>query len=340
MRSASIAVLFVVLAAPLSAKAEDVVSEKLKFRIGVPDGFEIRGTEEPGEGVWHKGWTDILVEIRTSDDSIAGMVFAVKSDMSPKDRADEREGVLKKNCKSCERVSDAKVDRAGGAWWRRDFRVTNDYGEWRHVHVFCQSNGYTFELSIWCAEKSCGTCGDRIEKVVASMAAGEGLKAGGDAAKPGDATPAGPVTKLKMSENQWKGFGIGTTVKYKMVSEAAGTKTDMSMTYVLVKQGDKAWTIRTTTEIPAYNMKNDATTEYELEAAKDGQTDSKAKVEKGEEKIKVPAGEFDCQWVKTTMDAGWSKVWLSDKVPGKIVKSESDMSGAKSLMELTELQAK
>jgi len=124
-----------------------------------------------------------------------------------------------------------------------------------------------------------------------------------------------------------------------MVSEASGTKTEMSMIYVLVKQGDNAYTVKTTTEIPAYKMKTDATTEYEIEAAK-GENKDAPKTETGNEKISVPAGEFDCQWVKTYLEQGWSKVWLSDKVPGRIVKSESEMAGSKSKMELIELTKK
>lgn len=342
-RIALAAVLFA-LATPVPLRAEDYTNSKLKIRISFPDDFRIRGQETAGKSEWYQGWSDCLLDLSSKDDLIGGMLLQwANYSKDNKEAADWREADLTKQVKSCEQVLQAKLKRPGSAkWLRRDFTIVNDSGEYHKVHVFCATGTDTFELMLWCSEKDWEKCEPRILKVVDGFVQGDdaaGGESGGTDAGAGAATE-GPATKAKTPEHMWKGFGEGTSVKYGMVSEAAGTKTEMTMLHELVKQGDKAYSVKTTTEIPAYNMKNAATVEYEIEAAKPGEKDPKTKVEEGDETIKVPAGEFACHWVKTTNDQGWSKIWLSDKVPGRIVKSESDMSGAKATMQLLEMTAK
>ena len=56
--------------------------------------------------------------------------------------------------------------------------------------------------------------------------------------------------------------------------------------------------------------------------------------------IEIAGRKIKCHWVKTTTKQGTKRAWVSDEVPGRVVKSEADMSGAKTRMWIDALDTK
>ena len=131
----------------------------------------------------------------------------------------------------------------------------------------------------------------------------------------------------------WAKFGVGTQAVYRSVSDAAGQKTESTVTYKLAeKTPEKAVIEMSTTmtvggqkiETPVTKMEQVA----KIEKVEPPQTEAKpADVKSAEEKVKTGGGEFACKVTEVKLDAngmeGVSKTWMSDEVPGMLVKSST-----------------
>jgi hypothetical protein len=140
----------------------------------------------------------------------------------------------------------------------------------------------------------------------------------------------------------WSKFAAGTAVKYTQTVEAMGQKQDVQVTMTLVSISPEKATIETkatitvqgqTQETPAQKMDIPAKVN-KSEAMEVGQPapNIKAEVKQGEEKVEAAGKTYDCKWteVKSTQQGTdvVAKTWLSDDVPGRLVKMEATTSGA------------
>ncbi len=140
----------------------------------------------------------------------------------------------------------------------------------------------------------------------------------------------------------WSKFAAGTAVKYTQAVEAMGQKQEVQVTMTLVSISPEKATIETkatitmqgqTQEPPAQKMDIPAKVN-KSEAKEVGQPapNIKAEVKQGEEKVEVGGKSYDCKWTEVTSEqAGTNvvaKTWLSDDVPGKLVKLEATTTGA------------
>ena len=154
----------------------------------------------------------------------------------------------------------------------------------------------------------------------------------------------------------WSKHKKGTAVTLKVTTDFGGMNTESRFTTTLVDvQPDKV-VLETTgvstvngMEIKAPSMKRDVPKEVILPASvkKEDYTAQKppGTFEQGEETVKVAGGEFKAKWYKTKSSAAGneveSKSWMSDDVPGRVVKLESATKGAaaiKTKMELVEVK--
>jgi hypothetical protein len=147
----------------------------------------------------------------------------------------------------------------------------------------------------------------------------------------------------------------GTTFTMKVVTEAAGNKSESSITTTVVDVAEDKVVVEMTVAATINGM------EFKQPAAKrdvpkvvtlpagvpkpDPTKKPEGVVEEGKETIKVGGTEFKAKWVKTKVKMGDNefegKTWTAEEYPGLILKSESTVKGAVPQtvkMELTEFK--
>jgi hypothetical protein len=153
---------------------------------------------------------------------------------------------------------------------------------------------------------------------------------------------------------QWSKFKKGTSVTLKTVSEAAGMKSEMTMTMTLVEVGADKVVVASSSVVKAAGMEfksppmnRDVPKLFELpkgvkkEELEGQATKVEGKYEEGTETLKVAGVEVKTKWFKYKHEAEGIKsegrMWMSEDVPGWLVKSEASTSGAVASTMKTEL---
>jgi hypothetical protein len=154
----------------------------------------------------------------------------------------------------------------------------------------------------------------------------------------------------------WSKFKKGTTVTLKSTSEVMGMTSEVLIINTLLETGGDKLVIESTSVAKVNNMefksppmKRDVTKtvtvpkglkKEEIAAGKPPGT-----VEEGTETLKVAGVEVKTKWYKYSADVNGikseGKTWMSDDIPGMLVKSEITTSGVlatKTKMEVTEFK--
>lgn len=156
--------------------------------------------------------------------------------------------------------------------------------------------------------------------------------------------------------DSWAKHGVGSSVKIKGTTEAAGQKTEMEVTQTLTEKTDEKVVIEVkNTMIMMGNKMDTPATKLEIPAkspAGQGTPSEEAKkagfeVKESEEKVTVAGKEYAAKVIESTgkqngMDIV-AKVWTSTDMPGLMLKTVSTTSGAmasNTAMEVVEISAK
>ena len=154
----------------------------------------------------------------------------------------------------------------------------------------------------------------------------------------------------------WSKFKKGTSVTLKMTTMAAGTKSETTVTTTLVETSADKLVVETTSvanvagmviKSPAFKRDVQKTVmvpkglkKEELQGGKPPGT-----VEEGTETLKIAGKEIKAKWYKSKSEAAGTKsetkMWMSDDVPGMMVKMEASTAGAfasTTKMELVEIK--
>lgn len=189
---------------------------------------------------------------------------------------------------------------------------------------------------------------------VAFLAAGllcgcpEGAKTGTDTTKPPETkTPDGKTPETKTpeagktdtkAENFWKDAGVGTVVEYKMVTEAAGTKTEMTQKQTLKSKDDKGYVLTNEMKMGETAM---PATDMPMEWPKTGPaTDAKpdpATKDMGDEDVKVGGDTLKCKHWKTDKDGTVTETWMHK---GTLMVKMNMTGPTKMTNEMTKLEKK
>lgn len=152
--------------------------------------------------------------------------------------------------------------------------------------------------------------------------------------------------------DSWAKHKPGTMVKVKMVTEAAGNKTEMETTQTLKEVTPEKVVVDTQTtmtmmgqklEQPAQPMEIPAKMEAGQAAAAQAQKAADVEVKESEETVTVSGQSVKAKVVETKDKTTWSKAWTSADVPGTVVKMESKTTGdmaTSTTMELVEMSIK
>ncbi len=166
--------------------------------------------------------------------------------------------------------------------------------------------------------------------------------------------------KEKIENPEYAGWAKqkeGAAVTYKMTMSAGGMDFSSTITNKLLEVGKDKVVIETETTVSfgGKDNKQPATKKdvpKEVEAGKLAGMTKEGKpegtTEEGKEKVKVGGTEYDCKWYKfkskQKTPAGEEEVegqiWMSDDVPGKLVKMTSKMKLGTMNMEATEITTK
>jgi len=139
---------------------------------------------------------------------------------------------------------------------------------------------------------------------------------------------------------QWAKYKKGTSVTLKATTTVAGTTSESFTTTTLLDVTDTKLVIETVTVMKVAGM--EFKTPFKRDVPKkvtvpDVKVDPKVKVPEvktvtGTETLKVAGLELKTKWTATTIEAAGTttemKIWMSDDVPGTMVKSESTTKGA------------
>lgn len=169
------------------------------------------------------------------------------------------------------------------------------------------------------------------------------------------ATAADKVDNLEYA--YWSKFKAGTTVVLKMTTEANGMKFGATITTKLVEAKDDKLVMETTSvstvngmEFKGEPMKRDVPKQLEKPAPgvdpKTGKPEGTT--EEGKEKVKVGGTEYECKWYKfkskqklpTGEEEVEGQIWMSEDVPGQLVKMTSKTKAGSMTMETTEITKK
>ena len=124
----------------------------------------------------------------------------------------------------------------------------------------------------------------------------------------------------------WSKFGVGSMVEYKVQSEAAGTKTESTMTTTLVEKTDEKIVLETKTKmVVAGNEMTMPAQKRDVPATIDqpeGQGDGPEATE-GKEDVEAAGKTLSCKTTETVNESNGmtttSKVWQCADVPGGMV---------------------
>lgn len=314
-----------------------------EIRFTIPKDWSLRQKD------FQWGWgAGTLTEFVSKDQAIGGVLFYEPQAMKVERYADAVEKAVSKleGMKTYKKVKDEKVEgKKNGAWLIREYEMDYNGNDYRRVNVFINRGQHNFNFAQWCYETQWDECKAKIYKNIETLTLGDLPEA-----KPADDAPAAkpapdkPVTApavavapkaIEVPEDSWKGAGVDSFVKYK-------TPQGLEMTYVLVEHKDgESYSMRTDmvmsgNKLPSQTLKFVV---KKPEAGKEPEGE-KPQMEQGEETIKVAKGEFKCKWTKVTTKQGWSKSWLCDDVPFRLVKSEGEYSGVKTALELVDFEKK
>lgn len=150
----------------------------------------------------------------------------------------------------------------------------------------------------------------------------------------------------------WSAFKAGSWVTIAMVTDSAGTKTEMEMTHKVVENTKDKIVIETSNKMKMNDnwMDLGAPTKRDVPAKvkKPEETGKPAdKPKEGSEEIELDSKKLKCKtWEMTTEQSGiksTSKTWTCEDVPGHTAKMESNSTGAatsKTTMTATKWEAK
>ncbi|MBI2921830.1 MAG: hypothetical protein HYY18_12160 [Planctomycetes bacterium] len=303
-----------------------------------------------------KGWTVVtdresfklgnpneVFEFATGDDELSVCLCEMENDADAKLIADETVKALGKSFKKQKMLKGTAPEGTE----RRDFRVNNGDIGLRFTMVFFNRDGKVYWLQAIVAEAKWDAVKEDLEGCVASLKIGDVSALEEEAKKePGDEPVVKEVDEPGAGEgeetllpNPWEGYGKGSWVKYRMVSEAAGAKTEMEMISTLVDFDEESYTQRTDMVMNGTQVPGQETKINRRQKVPAGGGDA-PKTEEGDETITVAKGEFACHWVKSTSEQGWSKVWTNKDVPMGTVKLQTEYAGSKSEMELLDFEKK
>lgn len=149
-----------------------------------------------------------------------------------------------------------------------------------------------------------------------------------------------PAAGDKVDNEEYKAWAdakVGTWCKFKMVSEAAGTKTEMEISAKLLEKTDEKLVLEmktvmviagNKTEMPAQKKEIPAKID-KIEPEGEGM---KPKTTEGDEEIEVAGKKLKCHWVETVTEIEGmkttSKTWKCKDVPGGMVKMTTKAVGA------------
>ena len=169
---------------------------------------------------------------------------------------------------------------------------------------------------------------------------------------------AAPVRAQEKVENPtyttWHQFKPGTAAKYKNINKISvmgntvESESDLTMTLVEATDDKVVIEYGTLTKIIGQEFKAPATKQDfpRMIALKPGQKKEKVGkpdnvFEEGAETIKVAAGEFKTKWHKSKVEDRVLQSWVSDAVPGSLVKTVTTFGGQASgtnVLELVEVK--
>jgi hypothetical protein len=154
----------------------------------------------------------------------------------------------------------------------------------------------------------------------------------------------------------WSKFPKGTSITLKTSTTAMGMASESTITTTLVEVGTDKLVVEFSIasksggkEFKAPPMKRDVTKNITLpkgkEKPKDGGLKPPGTYEEGTETLKVSGMEIKTKWYKFKADEGGfksdGKIWMSEDVPGFIVKMEAKATGvvdSDTKMELVEIK--
>lgn len=316
------------LAAALPAAAQETQFSQDGISFSAPEGFKIRKSD------FQYGWEGTLAEIE--GEAACGALTITDSEQDAKAWGEAR----LESWKGLDGVSNFKQHQLKAEGNRCTIEYSFEYEgmEFHYLQVLVSKDQKIVELALWCAGESWNDAQKAIESIAGSLKAGAK-----EDAQPTTSNGGGSASAMKVPEHYWKDFGVGTKLVYKMIVECAGTKMESTVTHELVKKDDSSFSVKVTTEMPNI-PKTETTMEYVVDknasANGQGQGGAKVDVKKGNESIKVEAGEFECEWIETDFQGNKSKAWSSKKVPGGLVKSVGESASGKSTMELVKIDKK
>jgi hypothetical protein len=157
----------------------------------------------------------------------------------------------------------------------------------------------------------------------------------------------------------WSKFKADTKVVLKMSSDAGGMKFETTVTNKLVEVKDDKVVVETEsstkingTDFNQPAQKRDVPKEVEKDKLPKGVDPKSDKpegtTEEGKEKLKVGGTEYECKWYKfkskqklpTGDEEVEGQIWMSDDVPGKLVKMTTKAKAGSMSMEVTEVTIK
>jgi hypothetical protein len=139
----------------------------------------------------------------------------------------------------------------------------------------------------------------------------------------------------------WSKFKAGTSVKYAQNTVAMGQTTNGEITMTLIAITPEKATIQTkmsmmmngkNMDMPAQQLDIPAkVTKAEAKETGEPAGSANADTKQGTERIEVAGKSYDCKWTQVTSEQNnmkaVAKTWLSDEVPGKMVKMEATTTG-------------
>lgn len=282
-----------------------------------------------------------VVLFQSEDGELKGVLRHVKEGMGAAKHAKWRGAEWEKKGALVTWESEEKVAGKEGDWVKVVLELEAGEDEMKSAHLFVSKGKDDFELAVMVKAGDWEKSAKVADEILASLEFGEFKEeAGDDGTAPGDPKPAGGGAgdgKEVLLPNPWEGCGKGSWAKYRMVTEAAGTKTEMEMTTTLVDFDEESYTVKTDMVMAGNAIPGQETKIDRRQKTTGGEA---PKTEEGDETVKVAKGEMACHWVKTTTDQGWSQSWTSAEVPGRTVKLLAEHAGSKSEMELLDYEKK
>jgi hypothetical protein len=302
----------------------------LRFRV--PKGWKLETLKESDQ----RG----VCRFADPEKKTAGMLLHVKKGWRAGEHAKQRDAEWTAAGVRVTWEGEEKLKREPGEWLRVDLSIEEEKETWRTAHLFVAHAGQNYELIVRVAEGDWESAEKTVAGVLESFELGTFEETGDDPAAPdgGGEPAAGGDTKEVLLPNPWAGCAPGTWVKYRSVSEAGGTKTEVELTATLIASNEDSYTERRDMVMGGRTMKGQDTTVLLRQKVSSGGEAPKG--EEGEETLTVAKGEFRCRWTKQAIPGGWSKTWTSEDVPARVVKMIAESEGVKSEMELVDFEKK